>query len=85
MNILKRNFKLGEKIGICLFVLSIFLLLNMLAFGLNQALWWDECFTLNLMPSSFMDMILITAYDVHPPLYYINVYFQTSFTSTSYI
>ncbi|MDR3223680.1 MAG: glycosyltransferase family 39 protein [Methanobrevibacter sp.] len=71
MNILKKNLNFDEIIGIGLFILSIILLLVMLVLGLNQALWLDEVYTINLIALSFKLMLLTTAGDVHPPLYYI--------------
>ncbi|MDR2830229.1 MAG: hypothetical protein LBB45_04210 [Methanobrevibacter sp.] len=73
MNILKKNLNFDEIIGIVLFVSSIILLLIMLILGLNQSLWLDEEYTINLVDLSFKDlksMIFIISMDVHPPLYY---------------
>lgn len=39
----------------------------------DRNFWGDEAFTINIVNTSFSDMIQITAADVHPPLYYIIV------------
>lgn len=39
----------------------------------DQNFWADEAFTINTVRENFMEMIHITALDVHPPLYYIIV------------
>ncbi|MDR3291886.1 MAG: hypothetical protein LBT10_07035, partial [Methanobrevibacter sp.] len=71
MNIGK-SFKTEEILGIGLFTLSIVSLLIMLKVGLNQSIWEDEAYTLNLISKSFIDMVFtIAGHDVHPPLYYL--------------
>lgn len=40
-----------------------------LAFG--RDIWFDEAYTLSMIRRGFKDMCLISAADVHPPLYYI--------------
>ncbi|MDR2829571.1 MAG: glycosyltransferase family 39 protein [Methanobrevibacter sp.] len=60
-------------IGISLFGSALILFFIMLIFGLNPCLWVDEIFTLNIITYSFKNMLIATAYDVHPPLYYIFV------------
>lgn len=39
----------------------------------DRNFWGDEAFTINLVSTSFSNMIQITAADVHPPFYYIIV------------
>lgn len=36
----------------------------------NNNVWYDEAYTLAMIPHSFSDILRITAEDVHPPLYY---------------
>jgi hypothetical protein len=43
----------------------------MLILGLNKSLWLDEVYTIKLSVISFKHVILTTATDVHPPLYYL--------------
>ncbi|MDR2830667.1 MAG: glycosyltransferase family 39 protein [Methanobrevibacter sp.] len=63
------NFK--NIIGVFLAYFSIFLLIILLRFGINQAFFsQDEQYTFYLVSLSFKDIIYITATDVHPPLYY---------------
>jgi len=69
--VINRNFKLDEIIGISLFALSLIFLLVMLILGLNQAIWNDEIFSLSLIYLPLKDMLIATAADVHPPLYYL--------------
>ncbi|MDR3222462.1 MAG: glycosyltransferase family 39 protein [Methanobrevibacter sp.] len=68
---LKEKFRFDEVIGFCLFGLSIILLIIMLLLGLNQAIWWDDAYSIISISESFKNMIINTAVDVHPPLYYI--------------
>jgi uncharacterized membrane protein len=37
----------------------------------TEWIWFDECFSLALVRHSLKDIILLTAADVHPPLYYL--------------
>lgn len=37
---------------------------------LNQSVWRDEAFSLNLVNLNFKDMLYMASLDVHPPLYY---------------
>lgn len=37
---------------------------------INQTFWYDEAYTIALMKLSFSEIWMITAIDVHPPLYY---------------
>ncbi|MDR2544640.1 MAG: glycosyltransferase family 39 protein [Methanobrevibacter sp.] len=71
MNILRDQFKTYELFGIGLSILAILLLIITVFLGLNNALSTDEGFTFHLMGMSFKDIVLATANDVHPPLYYI--------------
>lgn len=61
-----------EKI-ICflLYILSAIGILTMLFTATNEYIWADEAFSLKLIRHSYQDVILLTAQDVHPPLYYI--------------
>ena len=36
----------------------------------DNSFWGDEGFTIRLAKMGFVDMVLATAKDVHPPLYY---------------
>ncbi|MDR2831100.1 MAG: glycosyltransferase family 39 protein [Methanobrevibacter sp.] len=71
MNTLAEKFKTEELVGIGLYVLAIILLIVMVSLGLNNALSADEGYTFHLISMSFKDVVLSTAGDVHPPLYYI--------------
>ncbi|MDR3290975.1 MAG: glycosyltransferase family 39 protein [Methanobrevibacter sp.] len=67
------NINLSRILGISLFGLALISLFIMLICGLNPSVWLDEIFTLNIVTYSFKDMLIATAQDVHPPLYYIIV------------
>ncbi|MDR3291482.1 MAG: glycosyltransferase family 39 protein [Methanobrevibacter sp.] len=71
MKSLRESFKTDEFIGIGLSILAIILLVIIVFLGLNNAISIDEGFTFHLMAMSFKNIILATAGDVHPPLYYI--------------
>lgn len=73
MNIDKnRLFKgdLSDKLGIILFIVSVLLLIIALA-SINQYVWDDEAFTINLASQSYSQVINGTAMDVHPPFHYL--------------
>ncbi|MDR3223874.1 MAG: glycosyltransferase family 39 protein [Methanobrevibacter sp.] len=60
-----------KSLGVFLSVFSIVLLIILLVSGVNQAFFsQDEEFTFHLVSYSFEEIILATAADVHPPLYY---------------
>jgi len=69
LNILFKE-DLSDKIGIFLFLASVFILIVSL-FYLNQYIWDDEAFTLNLVSQSYLQVINGTAIDVHPPFHYL--------------
>ncbi|MDR2874217.1 MAG: glycosyltransferase family 39 protein [Methanobrevibacter sp.] len=63
-----------SKIGILLFLISIFLLIITLYNSLSKNILldsFDEIFTLNIIQYSYLNMIHSAAMDVHPPVYYI--------------
>lgn len=53
------------------FLLSLFAILCQALQAFNYDLWVDEAFSLHLIQHSPMDVIRLTAMDVHPPLYYL--------------
>lgn len=81
MLIENKNFDLNKIIGISLFSLGLILLSVMLYFGLNPSIWFDEAFTFNIVTMPFQNMLIATAIDVHPPLYYIIVQIVFKFLS----
>ena len=65
-------FKLdSDKIGIIVSVVSIFIFFTLIFFALNEYIWCDEAYTLELISNSYHEVIFITAEDVHPPFYYL--------------
>lgn len=72
---------LSDKLGIVLFIISVALLIIVLA-NINQYVWDDEVFTLNLISQSYLQFINGTAMDVHPPLYYLLYQFVSDITSS---
>ena len=59
-----------KKEKILLFTLFIFSLAIRVAFISQKNLWFDEVFSWHLSMTSFYDIIVRTANDIHPPLYY---------------
>ncbi len=56
--------------GYLLIGLSVLMLLKSLALCLSGDIWYDELFTVGLAGRSFRELVMFTARDVHPPLYY---------------
>ena len=65
-----KKFDFDDKLGFFLYVLSILILLIFIFTAINQSIWIDEVYSLNIVKNSFSVMIDTTAGDVHPPLYY---------------
>lgn len=65
------NKDFSEKFGKILFIISILIFLTMLVSPLTRTLYHvDEYFTLATIKFPIMQLITVTARDVHPPLYY---------------
>ena len=65
------NYSRKDIAGITFFAMSVLALCYMILSPLNHVIvHYDEYFTLTLLNLPVMDMITITAGDVHPPLYY---------------
>ncbi|MBE2218967.1 MAG: glycosyltransferase family 39 protein [Ignavibacteria bacterium] len=60
----------AKKEKILLLSLFIFCLAIRIAFITQKNLWFDEVFSWHLSLTSFYDIIVSTANDIHPPLYY---------------
>lgn len=62
----------GQKIWLWLAMVmtAVFALLSFVI-GLNQSIWFDEAYSVNLAQRSVGEIISLTAVDVHPPLYYL--------------
>ena len=55
-----------------LLILLLFLALGLRILGLSwQPLWWDEGYSLYASQMPIGTMIVETAEDIHPPLYYL--------------
>lgn len=67
----KKNIKIKDIVfGVCVLVSFILLCINLyLCFFDN--LWVDEVFSLYIIEGSYLDIIVNTAIDVHPPFFYI--------------
>ena len=66
------NYSRKDIAGITFFAMSVLALCYMILSPLNHVIvHYDEYFTLTLLNLPVMDMITITAGDVHPPLYYL--------------
>ncbi len=57
--------------NILFYILPIILLLISFSIIFSNDIWGDENFSLQLIKLSYVDGIIRTAWDVHPPLYYI--------------
>ena len=57
-------------------VLVVGVLACLLSIVTKSYIWFDEGFSINLINNSFTDIILFTALDVHPPLYYLILKFH---------
>ena len=64
--------KLYFFIGIIIFAISIIL---QFIFAFSSDIWVDEAFSIKMIEHSYIEMINLTAIDVHPPLYYIMLKF----------
>lgn len=49
-----------------------------LIIGVQQSVWFDEAYSINLAKRPFEDLIYLTSVDVHPPVYYILLKFWGS-------
>lgn len=65
----------------------IFLLLSIILLSLiwNSNIWYDEGYSISLINHSYIDIIKITAKDVHPPAYYIMLKLFTTFFKNNII
>lgn len=75
-----KKYSLNDKLGIILFVLSIFALLIPLL-STNTSIWGDEAFSLLAIKFPFFDMLALLNFDVHPFLYYVLLKSFIDFTS----
>lgn len=53
------------------FIVALFSIVVQICFCNSQHLWLDPALSLCIIDNSYIDMIDVTANDVHPPLYYI--------------
>ena len=60
----------GKQKGILIWGSVIFFTLLYLSLIFNNNVWTDEIFSMNLFKAGFGEIVLETAKDVHPPLYY---------------
>ena len=70
---MKQKLKWDEIIGILFFLISVGMLGFSVYFCFSSDIWYDELFTMGLANQSCGELILKTARDVHPPLYYLIV------------
>ncbi len=65
---------------VILFAIALFLISR------NLAVDWDEAYSINMIRKhSFFDIIKTTAMDIHPPLYYIILYFWIKIFGDSFL
>lgn len=67
----KSKYSFYDKLGIVLFIISVFILFISLICSLNNSLRADEVLTFEIIGKSYLNLIQQTAGDVHPPLYYL--------------
>ena len=58
-------------IGYILFIASVMVLILMSFQTITDDIWYDEVFSLAFIRGNILDIISLTARDVHPPFYYI--------------
>ena len=51
---------------------------------MQKSVWFDEAFTLGLIQNDFFEMIRVSVFDVHPPLYYMLLKLFTYIFGASY-
>lgn len=61
----------SNKVFICCCIITIVGLMCQIYFSFSNDIWLDEAFSLKMIKHSYKEMVLLTAQDVHPPLYYI--------------
>lgn len=67
----KRQNRSGRDIfGYFLLGISVLMLGKSLALCFSGDIWYDELFTVGMIKHSYNEIVLFTAADVHPPLYY---------------
>ncbi|HCO67381.1 MAG TPA: hypothetical protein DIT04_06455 [Dysgonomonas sp.] len=52
---------------------------------IRVSIWYDEAYTIAMVKYPFADIITITSWDVHPPLYYLLLKFFTNVTGSNSI
>lgn len=61
---INKHYKLIVIIGLLMFTTMSLII------GLNQSVWFDEAYSINLAKKTLGNMLTATSVDVHPPLYY---------------
>lgn len=62
--------KLKSKPYLCIWLVSLFISLIYLTLAFNNSIWTDEAYTLWIIKGNFKEIVRVTSFDVHPPLYY---------------
>ena len=66
MNLDKKDFRLDLVQVVIILIFGIVCI----SLSFNNNIWTDEAFTMQILHKSYWGIILGTAIDVHPPLYY---------------
>lgn len=83
---LNKKLELTDYIGIIFFIMAIGILCIMIFNPLNHLfIHYDEYFTFGLIHLPITDAIKVTAWDVHPPLYYIILKIATKILTVLHI
>lgn len=61
----------SNSVYMCCCIITIIGLACQIYFSFSKDIWLDEAFSLKMIEHSYKEMIILTAQDVHPPLYYI--------------
>lgn len=71
----------SKKLLVGCYCLVIILVIIQLYCSFSMDIWLDEAFSLQMIKHSYKQMILLTAQDVHPPLYYLMLKFFVNIIS----
>lgn len=56
--------------GVLFFCMGLYMLCRSAMLCFSDDIWYDELFTVGMLPHSYGEIVSLTAQDVHPPLYY---------------
>lgn len=66
-----KDIKIEKTLALICYAIGLCGLATMVYFCFSSSIWTDEAFTLALIDHSYLESVVLTANDVHPPLYYL--------------